>query len=236
MSDALLAIGIFGLLFTCGLFAYELFGIKKCHYLIVAGQRLETAMQVPGQFRSRPRDLAGFINEPFASAIIYPASMAAWVFLALALKWSGLAAGVVAVAVFFAGLKATRYGARRIKENQEREDRILKLVLKAEEMGEEITLDDMRKELGEEHDCVEPRVPWLDKARAALGREPDWVKRTVHRLREQGELEEERKGQEGQEQAGPLRLAKDAAFWVTSGRSAEEDREGRREAAGPAAG
>jgi hypothetical protein len=32
VRNALSAIGVFGFLFTLGLFAYELFGIKKCHY------------------------------------------------------------------------------------------------------------------------------------------------------------------------------------------------------------
>src|SRR4051812_13207944 len=106
VRDALLAIGIFGLMFTSGLFAYELFGIKKCHYLIVTGRRLESAMRETGQFRSRPTDLAGFINEPFASAVVYPTSMAAWAFLALAFA-STLAAAIVASAVFLIGYKVT---------------------------------------------------------------------------------------------------------------------------------
>src|SRR5690348_5426892 len=37
----LTAAGFIGLTFTVGLFAYELFGIKRCHYLIGAGKRLE---------------------------------------------------------------------------------------------------------------------------------------------------------------------------------------------------
>jgi hypothetical protein len=83
VPEALSAIGIFGALFTFGLFTYELFGIKKCHYLIEAGRRLEAALGIRGQFRTRPRYAAGFLNEPFASSIIYPASTAAWIFLAL---------------------------------------------------------------------------------------------------------------------------------------------------------
>lgn len=124
---ALLAIGAFGFLFTSGLLAYELFGIKKCHYLIAAGTDLERDLSVAGQFRSRPRELAGFINEPFASAIIYPASLAAWVFLALALV-SEIVAGVAAVVVFLVGCLGTYLGVKRVKINQEREDLVLTVV------------------------------------------------------------------------------------------------------------
>src|SRR6266576_1598889 len=53
----LTAAGLIGLTFTVGLFAYELFGIKRCHYLIQTGKRLEIALKVHGQFRNRPRDL-----------------------------------------------------------------------------------------------------------------------------------------------------------------------------------
>jgi len=120
-DDALLAIGLFGLAFTMGLFAYELYGIKKCHYLIAGGARLEREMEVPGQFQSRPRELAGFINEPFASAVIYPASLAAWLYLALALKLGGWAVAA-AIAVFVVGLIGTPLAVRRVKINQERED------------------------------------------------------------------------------------------------------------------
>jgi hypothetical protein len=81
-TDALSAIGTFGFLITLGLFAYELYGMKKCGALIEAGKRLEESLRIDGHFRGRPRELAGFINEPFASGIIYPAVMAAWIYLA----------------------------------------------------------------------------------------------------------------------------------------------------------
>lgn len=184
VSDALLAIGIFGLLFTFGLFAYELFGIKKCHYLIMAGKRLEAAMGDSGQFRSRPRELAGFINEPFASAVIYPASMAAWSFLALALR-SSLAAGLVAGAVFVVGYTVTRLGARRIKENEERDALILRLV---RDHGP-IAPTDLRKQLEQAPVSDEPAAIWRDEARAAFGRQHDWVALAVRRLEQQGDVE-----------------------------------------------
>lgn len=129
VPEALGAIGIFGALFTSGLFTYELFGIKKCHYLIEAGKRLEAALGIRGQFRTRPRYAAGFLNEPFASSIIYPASMAAWVFLALFFTsketWI---ANITAAAVFVIGMGATLIGARGIGPKQKREDQVLEFL------------------------------------------------------------------------------------------------------------
>jgi hypothetical protein len=203
-SDALLAIGVFGFLFTSGLFSYELFGIKKCHYLIVAGRRLEEGMREPGQFSSRPRELAGLINEPFASAVIYPASMAAWAFLALALT-STLAAGVLALAVFVVGCGATLYGAARIKEEQIHEDLIFKLIRDEGPMSP----GDVRASL----ENVKPATPWLDKLRSALRRQRDWLELTVDRLKEQGHLEEREER---------LWLSQEAAFRVMSDRPRKE--------------
>jgi hypothetical protein len=76
-------VGVFGALITFGLFLFEIYGIKKCHGLIKAGQQIEDQMGIRGQFKERPREVAGFINEPFAAGVIYPAVLAAWTFLAL---------------------------------------------------------------------------------------------------------------------------------------------------------
>lgn len=78
------AIGAFGFVITLGLFAYELHGIKKCGNLIRTGQGIENSLGFYGQFRSRPHDVAGFIDEPFAASLVYPASLAAWAYLVLA--------------------------------------------------------------------------------------------------------------------------------------------------------
>jgi len=76
--------GFFGFLITLGLFSYELYGIKKCGRLIRVGKHLEkTGLLIEGQFRWRPREVAGLINESFAAGIIYPVVLAAWMFLAL---------------------------------------------------------------------------------------------------------------------------------------------------------
>lgn len=93
-------IGVFGVLVTLGLLSYELHGIKKCAALIDAGRLIECRLQLYGQFRRRPQQVGGFIDEPFAASIIYPASLAAWTFFALlgAPRW---VAFVAASACFF---------------------------------------------------------------------------------------------------------------------------------------
>lgn len=99
-------VGVFGALATLGLLCYELHGIKKCGYLIAAGQHIEAEMGILGQFRSRPREVMGFVDEPFAAAVIYPATLASWTYLALADDPHPLGAQVTAPCVFvgFAGL------------------------------------------------------------------------------------------------------------------------------------
>ncbi len=102
-------IGAFGLAITFGLFCYELYGIKKCTHLILAGIRIEEQLDIDGQFLKRPAGVAGFINEPFAAGIIYPAVGAAWTFLTLAFPsprdavWQPYALWI-AIVVFFVGL------------------------------------------------------------------------------------------------------------------------------------
>jgi hypothetical protein len=151
LPEALGAIGIFGALFTFGLFTYELFGIKKCHCLIEAGKRLEARFGIRGQFRTRPRYAAGFLNEPFASSIIYPASMAAWIFLAVFFTskepWI---AGLTAAAVFVVGLVATLVGARRIGPKYAPEDQVLEFL-----NSEPSTCGRLQQELGTDKDLLE---------------------------------------------------------------------------------
>ena len=76
-------IGWFGFVITLGLFVYEIYGIRKCHALIEAGKQLECSLGISaGQFRRRPRSVLHLINEPLAAGVIYPAVLAAWLFLA----------------------------------------------------------------------------------------------------------------------------------------------------------
>jgi hypothetical protein len=77
-------VGLFGIAVTTGLLAYELYGIKKCRALINDGKALEEKMDQPhGQFSGRPDAAFSLINKPFAAALIYPAVLAAWTYLAL---------------------------------------------------------------------------------------------------------------------------------------------------------
>ena len=106
-----MVVGVFGFVITLGLFAYEIYGIKKCHALIDAGKRLERDLRSDGQFIHRPREVIRFINEPFAAGIIYPAVLAAWTFLGFVSKlhqcvWS---IALVALLIFVAGFASSLF-------------------------------------------------------------------------------------------------------------------------------
>lgn len=122
-------IGAFGLLITAGLFAFELFGIKKCGALIDAGRTIEKSLgfDAHGQFSKRPdadsqrEDHAAYItlNEPFASGIIYPAVLAAWSYVTFAdyqFVRGGDVSPLVSALVFLIGFISTLaydYGLRK---------------------------------------------------------------------------------------------------------------------------
>jgi hypothetical protein len=124
-------IGAFGAVITLGLFVYEIYGIEKCTALIKAGQDLESSMNSKGQFLRRPTGLLhhpGFlsrISEPFAAGIIYPAVLAAWIYLAFVKTWS-LVALVISIVVFVLGFVITyKYtsllpGVYKLHEEQEK--------------------------------------------------------------------------------------------------------------------
>ena len=104
----LFPIGIFGFVITLGLFSFEIYGIKKCHALIGAGKQIEFSLGTDGQFTHRPRDVARVINEPFAAGVIYPAVLAAWLYIGLLFvlpndSWW------IAVVVFLAGFAGTLF-------------------------------------------------------------------------------------------------------------------------------
>src|SRR5271166_4247416 len=104
-------IAVFGFLITFGLYCYEIYGVTKCAELIRTGKKIEFAQNVQGQFVSRPQALLGFINEPFAAGVIYPAVLASWTFLwfvkADANSKIGLSAWGIAGLVFAGGLAFT---------------------------------------------------------------------------------------------------------------------------------
>lgn len=83
-STLLPFVGIFGVVVTLGLFAFEIYGIRKCTALIFAGAELERHLaNGVGQFTLRPPGVLKVIAEPLAAGIIYPGVMAAWTYFAL---------------------------------------------------------------------------------------------------------------------------------------------------------
>jgi hypothetical protein len=129
VSDLLFAIGLLGAAFTLGLFAFELYGIKRCHYLIRTGRRLEMKLRVDGQFLNRPQELMGFIYEPLASAFIYSASLAAWLFLLVAFSSRGWQVAVP-VATFGLGVTFTLAVAKGIDRADRRRQTVFEEVEK----------------------------------------------------------------------------------------------------------
>jgi hypothetical protein len=116
VKEFLFPIGVFGFAITLGLLSYEIYGIRKCHALIEAGQQIEGSLHIDGQFRERPQNVARVINEPFAAGIIYPAVLAVWTYLALshvsdaqipawiAAILARISPGIAAIVVFVVGL------------------------------------------------------------------------------------------------------------------------------------
>lgn len=119
----LLPIGFLGAVVTLGLFAYEIYGIRKCHALIQAGIRLERSLNICGHFRTRPREVARFIDEPFAAGMIYPAVLGAWVYLALiAALPSALLTGAISVVVFLVGFIGMLAYTSALRKDAARDD------------------------------------------------------------------------------------------------------------------
>lgn len=133
------AIGIFGLVITLGLFFYELHGIKKCDHLINRGRQIECDLGIAGQFMERPdgvpflRKLV-LINEPFTARIIYPAVLAAWMFLTLNHARplaAPFAAGIVFLIGFFFPILLNLKGD--IAQSPIREDNVATMPSQAEQ-------------------------------------------------------------------------------------------------------
>lgn len=135
-------LGLFGFAITLGLFAYEIYGIKKCHALIVGGKQIEGWLHTDGPFTARPREALGLINEPFAAGIIYPAVMAAWTFTGLVFVWSQHA-WWIALVVFFVGHGLSLSYNRQLKSEGEKTIALNDLnrrILQAEESGDQACL------------------------------------------------------------------------------------------------
>jgi hypothetical protein len=82
-GDVAVPVGLFGMVATLSLYFYELHGVEKCAHFIHWGAELERQMGVRGSFRNRPHAIFGVVSELLPSMIIYPASFAGWVFVAL---------------------------------------------------------------------------------------------------------------------------------------------------------
>jgi hypothetical protein len=81
--EAARAVGAFGMIATLALYFYELHGVEKCAHFIHRGQRLEQEMDVRGAFRNRPPSVFRVVSELLPTTLVYPASFAGWLFLAL---------------------------------------------------------------------------------------------------------------------------------------------------------
>ena len=113
------AIGVLGFLVTLGLFFFEIYGIRRCTYLIFVGAYIESKSDVEhGQFRDRPPGVLGFISEPMAAGIVYPAVMAAWSYLAMYFldNCSAFRAVPVAVGVFLSFVAFMVWYIHRLKK------------------------------------------------------------------------------------------------------------------------
>ena len=76
-------VGVFGMIATLSLYFYELHGVVKCAHYIDRGVQLEYKLNVPGVFTNRPHHIFGVVSELLPAALIYPASFAGWLFLAI---------------------------------------------------------------------------------------------------------------------------------------------------------
>jgi hypothetical protein len=120
----LTAVGAFGFFITLGLFSYEIYGIKKCCALILAGQRMEVSLGIKddGQFLNRPQNVAYVINEPFAAGVIYPTVLAAWTFFALNFAYP-IANPWIPICIFTVGVAGTLIYDRLLRKRIKRSGR-----------------------------------------------------------------------------------------------------------------
>ena len=78
----------------------------KCAHYIDRGAQLENDLGIPGSFTNRPHHIFGVVSELLPSALIYPASFAGWLFLALYQAGPGVRSAVT-VAVLVVGAAAS---------------------------------------------------------------------------------------------------------------------------------
>ena len=94
-AEYLFAAGLFGCVITLGLYCHELYSIRWCDALFICGIQIEQALLLAapeqgghdpglGPFRTAPNEVAGYVSARGAALIIYPATMSAWSYLAIA--------------------------------------------------------------------------------------------------------------------------------------------------------
>lgn len=101
-KNALAVAGLLGVAITFGLLFYELRGLQRCIRLKNVAGDLEKTMDVIGPFRLWPKSFHGFVNEPVAACIIYPAVLSAWMYFAI-YNWKPQYSPFVAAAIFILG-------------------------------------------------------------------------------------------------------------------------------------
>ena len=98
--------GFFGMVVTVSLYFYELHGVEKCAHFIDRGIKLEEDLKVRGSFTNLPRGIFGVVSEFLPAALIYPASFAGWLFLAL-YNLHSTVRNLVTIVVFVFGAAAS---------------------------------------------------------------------------------------------------------------------------------
>jgi hypothetical protein len=92
-------VGVFGIVATICFYFYELHGVEKCAHFIHRGQQIERQLRVRGSFRERPQAVHKVVSELLPTMVVYPVSLATWLFVTLSAwrqHWFGADARVVA--------------------------------------------------------------------------------------------------------------------------------------------
>jgi hypothetical protein len=95
--ELIAAIGFFGAIASIGLFVHELRGITECYMLITIGcaleQKLAKTAAPCGTFSSRAwwGFRSSYVSREMAALIVYPATIAAWTFVAVWGAWTYVA-------------------------------------------------------------------------------------------------------------------------------------------------
>lgn len=104
---------------TVSLYFYELHGVEKCAHYIYRGVQLEDDLDVPGAFTNRPHQIFGVVSELLPAALIYPASFAGWLFLAI-YHAGPEGRSLATIAVFVAGATASIVTIRVMEKTRPR--------------------------------------------------------------------------------------------------------------------